>query len=119
MATVGNARAAAFNTPTGQWAQPTHYALHSSATGWDPLAIDSLASRPARPQADDTVEIAANGVQVTITPGNGFPDALLRSLMRLWSTSSISHLSLHTASPTAGNELSGAGYARVSLGIVG
>ena len=118
MASVVNARLVSFATPTGQWDQPTHYALHSATTGWDPFATDVLATQPSRPQADDTVEIAAAAMVITISPGNGFPESLLRVLLRAFAMD-VDYVSLHTASPTASNEVRGGGYARARLGTVG
>ena len=115
MATIDTASVINFPTPSGQWAQPTHYALHSASSGWDPFATDALASRPSQPESGDTVAIAVGALSIAVTAGSGFNEAMVRALLLLWSFDAT-HVSLHTASPTAGNELSGSSYARARIG---
>ena len=120
MATIDNSSVITFSTPTGQWQQPTHYAIHSARTGWDPLATDVLASRPSRPQSGDAVEIAAAALSISVTASGGFTDALIRIFL-VSLAFDLDYVSLHTASPTAGNELtsgSSPGYTRATVGTV-
>ena len=121
MATIDNSSVITFPTPTGQWQQPTHYALHPGSTGWDPWATDVLSPRPTRPDDNDTVEIAAAGLYITILASNGVTNAMLE-LMLVSLSLGVRYVSLHTASPTASNELtsgSSPGYARASTGNIG
>ena len=116
MAVIINDNVISFATPTGQWQQPTHYALHPTASGFDPWATDTLSPRPARPASGDSVQFAVGVISIGITASNGLNDLLLKTMLFL-GLSTSSHVSLHTGAPTADNELTSTaspGYARVS-----
>ena len=121
MASATNAAAISFPTPTGTWLRPTHFAVTSGtnvnfAAVQPPAAVRGSLSTVAAPAANDTVEFAAGQLTITMT-GDEITETGWRALLEVLNNSQIrGHVSLHTGTPTATNELDGGGYARVSLG---
>ena len=117
MAVMTNDSIISFPSPTGTWSVPTHFAvLFSQTTAISSSAFvitGTLPSGLAAPASGDTVQFAASQLSITIT-GDELTERAWKIMLDTWAGASR-YVSLHTASPTASNELSGSSYARAQV----
>ena len=118
MATAKNTAAITFPTPTGAWSDPTHFSMtYATDPNYttDSVITGALPDNLSTPGTGDTVQFAAEALVITAT-GGGIVEAQWEWLLNNFFNGSYDWtIRLHTASPTASNELSGNGYAGVVM----
>ena len=64
---VSNSGVITFPNPTGDWTDPTHFTLHSAATGGTLWFRRALSNNPDQPEFGKSVSIAAGDLDITLT----------------------------------------------------
>lgn len=113
MASATNSVAVNFPVPTGPWTAPTHYAIWDSASAGTRLSGDQLTGTPAAPATDNVVRFAATELTISLTGGDLTNSGQIAALNGF--LAGTRYISLHTAAPSASNELTGGGYARAPI----
>ena len=118
MATAENTAAVSFPTPTGAWADPTHFTLNTASSGTTGrLATRPLSADVDAPEDGAVVQFAAGELTIVLTGGQLTEAAWAFALAGL--IDRTIYVGLHSAEPLDGDsddhELSGNGYARASI----
>lgn len=117
---VRNSAALAFGAPSGNWSQQRSIGLWDG----DPAASGKLLWYESVGQTHavrgQTVSIPENQLNIDIPPMDGITNAGIDQLLRLGGLMGTLHVALHTADPPTGtNEITGTGYATVSIPSTG
>ena len=115
MAAITNDNTITFGPPTATWLDVTHAGIRFGGSGQAFYGRSALSNNPDPAQSGATVEFAAGDLDFSIPAGELTEAAVQAMATALVSSGLI--VSLHSGNPgtTGANELSGSGYARVTV----